>query len=146
MEGVILIGLQASGKSTFCFQNFNKTHICLSMDMLKTRHREKILFEACLEGKQSIVIDNTNPSIKERADYISKLKDSKFNVKGYYFESKISECLSRNEQRTGKEKIPEVGLKGTYNRLELPSYSEGFDILYYVRIRNNKFIISEWEK
>jgi len=146
MEGVILIGLQASGKSTFCLKNFYKTHIRLSMDMLKTRHREKILFEACLDGKQSVVIDNTNPSKKDREEYILKLKNKKFSVVGYYFESKISDCIERNKVRLGKDKIPEVGIKGTYNKLELPDYGEGFDALYYVQILDNKFIISDWEK
>lgn len=145
MEGIIIIGLQASGKSTFVHDNFYKTHIRLNMDMLKTRHREGILLNACLEGKQSVVIDNTNPTSKERQKYISKFKKSKFRVIGYYFESKISDCLQRNKQRIGKGKIPEVGIKGTYNKLELPSYEEGFDVLYYVKIHQNNFIVSEWK-
>ena len=145
MEGIIIIGLQASGKSTFVHDNFRKTHIRLNMDMLKTRHRESIILNACLEGKQSIVIDNTNPTTEEREKYISKFKKNKFRVIGYYFESKIADCLQRNKQRTGKDKIPEVGIKGTHNKLELPSYEEGFDALYYVKIHQNKFIVSEWK-
>ena len=34
--------------------------------MLKTRHRESILIAACIEAKQPFVIDNTNPTPKER--------------------------------------------------------------------------------
>jgi predicted kinase len=66
MEGIIFIGLQASGKSTFFLKEFYKTHIHLNMDMLKTRHRENILLNACIESKQKVVIDNTTPSIEER--------------------------------------------------------------------------------
>ena len=41
MECVIFIGIQASGKTEFYKQNFFKTHVRISMDMLKTRHREE---------------------------------------------------------------------------------------------------------
>ncbi len=145
MQGVIFIGLQASGKSTYYQRNLPKTHIRLSMDMLRTRHRENLLFEACLKAKQPVVIDNTNPTKKERARYIDGFKESKFEISGYYFSSSLSECLDRNALRTGKERIPDVGLKGTYNKLELPQYSEGFDRLYYVTIDNNNFVVEEWK-
>jgi len=145
MNGIILIGLQASGKSSFFLSQFYKTHLKLSMDMLKTRHREKILFNACLESKQPVVVDNTNPTVKDRQRYINAFKEHQFEVVGYYFESSIEDCLKRNALRTGKERIPDVGLKGTYNKLELPSYSEGFDNLYYVTMDEDGFKISDWK-
>ena len=145
MKGVIFIGLQASGKSTFYLKNFYKTHIRLSMDMLKTRHREKILFNACLESKQPCVLDNTNPTREEREKYISGFKAHGFEIVGYYFQSNLEECLNRNSQRQGKERILDVGVKGTYGKLRLPEYTEGFDQLYYVSISNNEFSVDEWQ-
>ncbi len=144
MNGIILIGLQASGKSSFFLSQFYKTHLRLSLDMLKTRNREKILFNACLEGKQPVVIDNTNPTVKDRQWYINVFKEHKFEVHGYYFESRIEDCLKRNELRTGKERIPDIGIKGTYNKLQLPKLSEGFDKLYYVTMGKDGFKIAEW--
>ncbi|MEQ9548531.1 MAG: hypothetical protein RIM23_02765 [Coleofasciculus sp. G3-WIS-01] len=44
MEAVILIGIQASGKSSFCRDRLYNTHIRINLDMLKTRHREAILY------------------------------------------------------------------------------------------------------
>lgn len=146
MEGIIFVGIQASGKSSFFQRFFYKTHVRISLDMLKTRHRESILVNACIEAKQPFVIDNTNPSLEERRKYIEKLKNSGLSIKGYYFQSNIKECLARNEMREGDEKIPEVGVKGTYNRLELPSFDEGFDELFYVSMRHNEFVVKEWEK
>ena len=145
MNGVIFVGLQASGKSSFYLKNFHGTHIRLSMDMLRTRHREKILLDACLESKQKFVIDNTNPTVEGREKYIRKLKAHRFEVIGYYFQSSLDECLRRNAIREGKECIPEVGLRGTYNKLELPKYSEGFDQLYYVVMKNGGFTVEEWK-
>ena len=145
MKGIIFIGLQASGKSSFYLEKFYKTHIRLNLDMLKTRNREKILFEACLVAKQPLVIDNTNPTIDDRKRYIGKLREHRFKISGYYFQSNIEQCLARNKQRTGKEKIPEVGIKATYRKLQLPTYTEGFDRLYYVKIQSGKFIIEDWQ-
>ena len=41
--------------------------------------------------------------------------------------------------------MPLVGLLGTYKRMELPSVSEGFDELYYVKIgEDGQFIVERW--
>ena len=60
MEAVILIGIQATGKSTFYKEYFYDTHVRINLDMLKTRRREDILLQACIQAKQSFVVDNTN--------------------------------------------------------------------------------------
>ena len=146
MQLVIFMGLQASGKSTFYREKFIDSHIRLNLDMLKTRHREKILFNACLEAKQPVVIDNTNPSLKDRQRYIKPAKEKDFRIIGYYFESKIEDCKIRNSQRQGKKAIPIVGILATAKQLVIPSYQEGFDKIFYVRIDHNySFIIEKWQ-
>lgn len=145
MEGIIFIGIQASGKSTFYQRFFYKTHVRISLDMLKTRNRESIILNACIEAKQPFVIDNTNPSIEEREKYIIELRENGLSIKGYYFQSNITDCLERNRLREGKDNIPNVGIKGTYNKLELPSYNEGFDELFYVSMKHSEFIVKEWK-
>ena len=142
MKAVIFIGLQAAGKSSFYREKFIDTHIRINLDMLKTRYREKILFNACLEAKQPLVIDNTNPTIEERKCYILPAKEKRFKVIGYYFQSNVEDCKQRNSRRN--RKIPLVGILATKKKLQLPSYQEGFDKLYYVSINNNLFIVEEW--
>ncbi|MGF1528474.1 MAG: AAA family ATPase [Candidatus Competibacterales bacterium] len=144
MEGVIFMGLQASGKSSFYLARFYHTHLRLNLDMLKTRHREKRLFEACLEAKQSLVIDNTNPTPADRARYIPALGAAGFAVVGYYFRSSLAECLGRNAQRQGKTRILEVGVRATHGKLVRPRYAEGFDRLYYVVAKDGQFQVKEW--
>ncbi len=140
------MGLQASGKSTFYREKFIDSHIRLNLDMLKTRHREQILFNACLAAKQSVVIDNTNPTLADRQRYIKPAKEKNFQIIGYYFESKIEDCKIRNSQRQGKKVIPIVGILATAKKLVIPSYQEGFEKLFYVKIdRNYSFIIEEWQ-
>jgi len=122
---ILFIGIQATGKSEFYNRNFYKTHIRINLDMLKTRHRERILIEACLTAKQSFVIDNTNLTKHERNQYINEAKNAGFEAIGYYFKSSIGEAIKRNEQREGKEKVPLVAIRGSHAKLELPSYAEG---------------------
>ena len=147
MEVILFIGIQATGKSTFYRARFFDTHIRINLDMLKTRHREKLLLHACLEAKQPFVVDNTNPTPADRLRYISVAQAAGFRIIGYYFQSKLSEAIQRNSLRTVDKQIPEKGIRGTYARLELPTLAEGFDELYYVALKPTEadFIVERWQ-
>jgi predicted kinase len=145
MEAVIFIGLQAAGKSSFYLDRFFNTHIRINLDMLKTRHREQLIFQACLLAKQSFVIDNTNPRPEDRQRYIKPAKEKKFEIVGYYFQSRLKDCLKRNNHRSRVKTIPDVALYATKKKLIFPSLQEGFDRLFYVKIgEKNSFIVEEW--
>jgi predicted kinase len=147
METVIFIGIQAVGKSTFYKERFFATHVRINLDMLKTRQREALLLQAYLAARQPFVVDNTNILKRERARYIELAKPTGFRVVGYYFQSRLQDALLRNRQRTGRANIPEKGVIAKHQRLEIPSYAEGFDKLYYVAIdpAASQFIIREWK-
>lgn len=146
MEAVIFIGIQATGKSTFYMKRFFKTHIRINLDMLKTRHREKELFLKCLELKQPLVVDNTNATRKDRQRYMPYAKEYGFKITGYYFRSKLADALNRNEKRKQAEVIPEAGIRATFSKLELPSFDEGFDQLFYVYLDgNNNYAVEGWK-
>ncbi len=145
MEVVIFIGIQAVGKSTFYKKKFFKTHIRINLDMLQSRAREWQIYKTCLETQQPVVIDNTNTTLKSRQRYIQLANEYGFRVIGYYFQSKLIEAIQRNNQRPGKERIPEEGVRAAYNRLVIPAYEEGFDQLYYVYIdSHDEFIFNKW--
>jgi predicted kinase len=143
MEIIIFIGLQASGKSTFYKINYFDTHIRLNLDMLKTRNRERILFDACLVSKTKIIIDNTNTTIKEREYYITKAKLYKYRIIGYYFSTNINLSLERNKKRNSA--VPDVALFSTHKKLQVPTFDEGFDELFYIKSDNDIFSIEEWK-
>jgi predicted kinase len=114
--------------------------------MLKTRHREKIIFQACLTAKQKFVVDNTNPTREDRQRYISQAKNQGFRVIAYYFQVKLADCKIRNQQRPPKQIIPLPGILATHKKLTLPTWEEGFDAIYTVKNDlNQPFIIEEWQ-
>lgn len=143
MEAVIFMGLQASGKSSFYKERYFSTHVRISLDLLKTRNRERRLMAVCLETQQPFVIDNTNPSCDDRVMYIEAAKAAKYSVVGYHFRSKVEDCLKRNARRSSP--VPEVGILSTAKKLELPSLSEGFEDLKYVRLTESGFVVEEWK-
>ena len=110
---VILIGIQGSGKSTFYQDRFFDTHVRINLDMLKTRHREKLFLDACLAAKQRFVVDNCNPAREDRRRYIEPAKAAGFKVIGYYLQSKVDDCKERNEKRAGKQVVPLKAILGS---------------------------------
>lgn len=144
MEAIILIGLQACGKSTFCRERYFRTHIRINLDMLKTRHREQCLLTTCIQTRQSFVIDNTNPRPEDRLRYIVPAREAGFTVIGFYFPSPLADAIERNRLRPEAERISEKGIRGTFSRMESPSPDEGFDVLYQVTLKHpSGFIIEE---
>ena len=143
MQLIIFTGVQASGKSSFYLLNLYHSHLRVNLDMLKTRHRENIIFEACLTSKTKMVIDNTNPTHEDRARYIGRAKDAGFEVISYYFETDLNSTLKRNSYREDKANIPEVGVRATYKKIEAQSLDEGFDEIFKVKIvGNGEFLIN----
>ena len=145
MEAVIFVGIQATGKSTFYRERFFDSHFRINLDMLKTRYREQLILQACIDAKQPFVVDNTNASVEERSKYIGPACAGGFRIVGYYFRSGVREAIARNNRREGKARILEKGIWGTYKRLRAPSPEEGFDLLRCVSIEETgRFVVEEW--
>ncbi len=144
MQAVILIGLPGAGKTTFYRQRFFGTHVRISLDMLRTRHRERTLLDACLSAQQPFVIDNTNVRRADRARYMAAARGRGFRIIGYCFPADVDACLRRNAERADKPAVPVAGVLGKYKQLELPDASEGFDELYQVHIgTDGQFVVEK---
>lgn len=138
-QAIIFVGIQASGKSTFFKNNFVDTHVRINLDMLRRRRRERLILTACLEAKQSFVVDNTNLTREVRAVYLNQINRNDFDTICYYFVPDILLSTQRNSSR-GKNYVPNVALISTLNKTEEPSLSEGFDRIYYIDSHTHRII------
>lgn len=138
MEVILLIGLQGAGKTTFYERHYSATHAHVSRDRLRNnrrpRRREQQLIREALALGRSVVVDNTHPTRDDRAPIISLARDFGARVIGYFFESRLEDCLARNRRREGKACVPDVALFATSKVFESPALEEGFDELHRVRI------------
>lgn len=142
---IVFIGIQASGKSTFyknVLASFGYGYV--NLDTLHTRHNEQRLLSEYLASSKSFVVDNTNPEIKDRERYIPDAKVLGYEVIGIFFQSIVRDCIARNAVR--ENSVPTKAIPCTQNRLQLPTYGEGFDKLYFVKITDTGFCISDWEE
>ncbi|WP_205504603.1 AAA family ATPase [Rufibacter psychrotolerans] len=146
MEAILFIGLQASGKSTFYQQRFFNTHVRISLDLLRTRHRELQFLQLCLQTSAKLVVDNTNPTPEDRARYIGLCKARRYQVIGYYFQTSLPDALARNRLRQGRDQVKDIALYDVRKKLRPPSFQEGFDRLFSVRIQGDGFVVQEWRK
>jgi predicted kinase len=139
MQAIIFTGIQGSGKTTFYAERFLKTHIRISLDMLKTRNKERQFVQFCLARGQKFVIDNTNPTPSERSKYIEAAKEARFEVVGYFFNTTVAEAIERNYKRKGREHVSIIGIRATYKKMQLPTPDEGYDASYEVIIQDGNF-------
>lgn len=137
MDLVILVGLQASGKTTYRETTFDGSHVVVSKDLMgrsstnKSARQEWLIREALSNGK-SVVVDNTNPSIEDRAPLIAIGREYGARVILYHFKSTREQSLDRNSKRYGRARVPYVAIASTLKRFESPTRVEGFDECYEV--------------
>lgn len=143
MEAIIFIGIQASGKSTYYKARFSDSHIRINLDMLRTRNRERIMLEACIAAKQPFVVDNTNATAETRERYIAAAHAGRFEIIAYYFETTSADAVARNRMREERWRVPERGIYGTSKQLEPPTFAEGFDRIFIVRLHPELRFITE---
>lgn len=138
MECVILVGLPASGKTTFYRDRLAGTHDHVSKDLMphnrRPQRRQEQLIADALGSGRSVAIDNTNPSVAVRAPLIALARAHGAQVVGYFFPADAKDALRRNRLREGRERVPDVAIFTTRKRLQPPSYEEGFDRLYVVTL------------
>ena len=97
-------------------------------------------------GRRSVPVGGDGIGEREvRRRYIAPAKQADFRVVGHYFQSKLQEAMRRNANRPGQSRIPDRGIRGTFSRLQLPTFDEGFDELYYIHIDPaGGFLVEDW--
>src|SRR3954453_12110521 len=133
MDAVVLCGVQAGGKTTLYRDRFLETHVRISGDLLRTRHREERFLDLCLETGQPFVVDKTNPTPAERRPYVERARAAGFRVSAWVVEVAPRDALARNSRREPGRRVAVAGVLGTSRRLVLPTADEGFDEVWVAR-------------
>lgn len=124
-ELVIFVGAPASGKSTYYAKNFADTHIRVNLDTLKRRSKEAKLCKFCLDNKLSLVIDNTNPTIKDRKKYIDMFIKEGYHIKCIHLRTCYETLIIRNNER--QRHVPRRAIKAILKDTEYPTVAERID-------------------
>lgn len=132
-ECVILVGLPGAGKSTFVRTHY-PAHVHVSKDNFPPGARDKqarqdAMLRAALRNGQSVVVDNTNVSVADRAAIIAIAREFGARVVGIYIDATVREAIARNESRQGRARVPKVAIFTAAKRLVPPVQEEGFDEL-----------------
>lgn len=145
LQLVLLVGLPASGKSSFVRERFALTHVHVSKDLIPRsadkRKRQRKQIEAALAEGCSVVVDNVHASRAERAEAIDAARPFGARVVAYRFRESLADCRARNDAREGAARVPLVALYAAAKRFEEPAPDEGIDRIHAVRLGPEGFII-----
>ena len=151
----LLVGIPASGKSTFAKQLATEEDaVILSTDSI----RAKLYGNESIQGKWSdierelhksikhyislnvpVIVDATHTKPEHRKPLLNL--SSRIKWACYWLDADLSDCLERNQART--RTVPSHVIESMYNQLKLtpPAMVEGFENVYQIKVRNNMFII-----
>jgi predicted kinase len=137
-ELAVLIGLQASGKTTFYRRHLAATHAHVSKDLFgrssrRKQDRQLRQIAGHLEAGRDVAVDNTNPSPEEWTPLIELGRRHGARITGYWFPPDVEAAALRNLARPAEIRVPDAGFYATLKRLRAPRHADGFDALYAVR-------------
>jgi predicted kinase len=142
----ILIGLPASGKSTYREECHGNRMVISTDDIIEDiadrygfnyndifksafKFAEQVFwddFKVAIEDGEDIIIDRTNLSVKSRSKFLSRLIENNYEVTAVIFPTpELSEWNRRLDSRPGKT-IPADVLENMMASFEVPTLEEGF--------------------
>ena len=132
-----MVGLQGAGKTTWVAEHLAATHVVVSKDHWPNARRrqarqQRVVAELLAAGR-SVVVDGTNPSVQERAALVQLAGEAGVPARAMWLDLPLEHCLARNAGRTGRARVPLVGVLATARRLVPPSPDEGFAAVEVVR-------------
>jgi len=135
---IIMVGPQASGKSTLSTSDNFRDYVHLNSDTIKNINTLKKQFINGINKNQNVIIDNTNPSLETRQYYIQYAKQFEYTICCYFFDFPKILTKHLNQMRAQMthnriHAIPMVAIHTYYKNLVTPSISEGFNELITVK-------------
>ena len=167
-ELLILVGIQASGKTTYCRQHLAGGYLHVSLDNWRGKgnvrgkeHRAilEALSAAAADSAgdiRGVVVDNTNTTAATRRRYFDYAAEfaaaagREVRMIAYFFDADLESCLQRNAQRPADAPagtpyfVPPEAIRRFQARLRPPDHGEGFEKIFRVRIADGgRFEVEE---
>lgn len=129
-ELIVFVGCPASGKSSFTENHFVKAgYERVNRDTLKTKEKCIKMTDKYLSEGKSVVIDNTNPSSDDRAEYIKLSKKYKIPARCFVMTTSIELAHHLNllrERVFNIRRVPDIAYNMFKSKYEEPDICEGF--------------------
>lgn len=138
LELVVLMGLPASGKSTYARSRLLDSHVHLG--------RDSQMVESTLAAGESVVVDACHTTAASRHQWIELGQAHNARVVGLYFAATAARCVARNRLRPESVRVDDAQIFAAQKRWERPSLDEGFHELWLVKaLFDEMFLVSAWE-
>jgi bifunctional polynucleotide phosphatase/kinase len=130
---IVLIGYPASGKSSLCkLIDADKNMKIVNQDECRTKVRCLRLVEKSLSDGHSVIVDRTNPSVADRAEFVqlAALTNSDIHIIAIKINRSKELCEHLNimrERLTGEPRIPKLVYRIFDSKYEKPTINEGFE-------------------
>ena len=126
---ILMVGGQAIGKSTLTHYLSNQYKLgIIDADTQKTMSKMKKIFTnySTDDEYNGIVVDNTNPMIKTRKEWIDMVDNKLWKTMIIFFDIPKEICIHLTKYRMffGGSRIPSVAIHKYYKNLEIPSKKE----------------------
>ena len=130
-ELVLMVGFQGSGKSFYCKRYANKyNYEIISQDKIRTKNKCLDLCNSLLKNNKSVIIDNTNPSLKIREEYIQIGKKNNVIIRCFYMKTSVELSKHNNIFRSiisDLVPVPSIAYNIYKKNFKTPTLNEGFD-------------------
>lgn len=134
-EMIIMVGPPASGKTTICQKYLiPNDYVHINRDTLKTKIKCLKKTDESIRCGLSCVIDNTNPSIKARKEYIDIAKKYDTKVKCFIMTTPQNIAQELNAKRNTTKKVPVIAYHMYNKNYSQPSISEGIDEIHNITL------------
>jgi AAA domain len=132
-----MVGLQGAGKSSWVARHLAGTHVVVSKDhwpnARRREDRQRRVVAALLAEGASVRKDLPAPRHSHARGGTLQAGRAGVPVRAVFLDVPLEVCRQRNEARTGRARVPDVGLFSTAARLVPPSPAEGFTTVEVVR-------------